>query len=324
MTFRLLLSFHYYRDVDLDDFLGKFPERPDVFVDSGAYSAKSLGEAIDIAAYARWVQRWQGHITAFANLDVIGDPVRTATNQQRMEDLGVRPLPVYHALGDWRLDFDHLAGLCERYSYVCLGGLVGERGFAALMPWLVQAFQTAARTGTRFHGFGQTRAEVLRDLPWYSLDSSSWGSVYRYGGLNLWDDRTNTWAKVALRDRQAVIKHRDLIRSYGEAGAFVATAGNKHDPTRVPRAERARLARMSAVAWQRYEAYLQRRHHVTPPAGWDGEGPRVYLATEARFTNGTLDGLTMGPKVYLVDGQPYHLLMGAGVSDPSIFEVRKA
>ena len=324
MTFRLLLSFHYYRDVDLDDFLGKFPERPDVFTDSGAFTAKTQGESIDIADYAAWVKRWRHHITAFANLDVIGDPDATEANQKRMEDMGVAPLPVYHALGDWRLDFDRLARICERYTYVCLGGQVGSRG-GTLMPWLVRAFQTAEPYGTRFHGFGQTRADILRDLPWYSVDSSSWGSVYRFGGLALWDERSCRWVKVSLRNRAEVQRHYDLIRRYNLTGSFVATAGRKDDPDRVPRAERAVLARASAEAWQRYEGYLRKRHRVIPPAGYDGpDGTRVYLATEARFTNGTLDGLTsMGPKVYLVDGQPYHLLMGAGRSDDAIFDVRR-
>ena len=309
----LLLSFWYYRDVDLDAFLGRFPEKPDVFVDSGAFSASRVpGQRVDVDSYAAWVKRWRHHITVFANLDVIGDPRATAGNQKRMEDMGLAPLPVNHATGDASLDFDRLAALCERYPYVCLGGQVGSGG-NTLMPWLVRAFRIAEGTGTRFHGFGQTRAEVLRDLPWYSVDSSSWGSVYRYGGLSLWDDQRLKWVKVSLRDVKQVKAHYDLIRRYGITGSFVATAGRKDDPERVPRAERALLARASALAWQRYEAYLQKRHHVSPPAGLaGGDGPRVYLATEARFTNGTLDGLTgMGPKVYLADGHPENLLMGA-------------
>ena len=273
---RLLLSYWYYKNLDLDEYLGRFPEHPDVFADSGAFTAMTLGAEVVVGEYAAWLRKWQHHLTAAANLDVIGSPEGTAANQQRLEDLGVQVLPVYHARGDWDLRFDVLADLNERYSYVCLGGLVG---MSTVMPWLVQAFAIAERTGTRFHGFGQTRTVVLRDLPWYSVDSSSWGSVYRYGGLDLWDHRTCTWVQLRLRDAKAITQHFDLIRSYGERPGFLATAGDRKAPGRVPKLERARLARLSALAWQRYESYLQQRHQVTPPQGWEGGGPRVYLAT---------------------------------------------
>ena len=53
MKLRILLSYHYYKDTDLDALFAKYftPPYPDVFADSGAFSAASQGIQIDIKEY---------------------------------------------------------------------------------------------------------------------------------------------------------------------------------------------------------------------------------------------------------------------------------
>jgi len=45
---RMLISYHYARRIDMEAAVARFPERPKVFANSGAFSALTLGAPIDV------------------------------------------------------------------------------------------------------------------------------------------------------------------------------------------------------------------------------------------------------------------------------------
>lgn len=139
---RILISYHYYKDCDLDELYAKYFRQPypDTFLDSGAYSASTQGASISVDDYAAYAHRYSALFSVVANLDVIGDPEATARNQQALEDLGLNPLPVFHVGEPWIV----LERLCERYDYIGLGGMVpysGNKG--VLLGWLARCFKIA-------------------------------------------------------------------------------------------------------------------------------------------------------------------------------------
>jgi hypothetical protein len=292
---RILLSFHYYRDTDLDELVAGFPEPPSIFADSGAYSAFSLGGSIDRDEYAAWLLRWERLFDAYANLDVIGDPKGTLVNQQALEAEGLTPLPVFHGNEPW----EFLTDYCAAHRYVALGGMVGTTR-EGVMRWLIEAFRIGEQAGTVFHGFGQTNLAILKAFPWYSVDSTSWASAHRYGQLSLWDDKKARWVKVGLGKHGEVFKHAALVRAHGGDPARLAT---QHFGLVIPGktqeelwAEREHAVAVNVVAWLRLEAWLQRR--------WQGR-PSVHLA-DARPLPSRPDDLAGAahsiPGVYFADG----------------------
>lgn len=275
----MLLSYHYFKAVDLDALVARFSEPPSIFADSGAYSAMTQGAAIDLADYMAWLRRWAHLFTTYVNLDVIGDAAGTLANQQRMEDAGLAPVPVFHAGEPW----SYLEGYCARYPYVALGGMVGSIPVEAMLRWCVQCLLTGRAHGTRFHGFGQTKRRILKALPWYSVDSSSWGAGHRSGSLALWDERAATMRNVKVGDRVAVYRAAPLIRAHGGSPADYATRGwgfsAEGKTSEQLGVERFAILRVNVVSWLLLEQYLRRRHgQVTPPQGWADDGPMVYLA----------------------------------------------
>ena len=122
MQLRILVSYHYYKNTDLDALFAKHFTKPypDVFADSGAFSAMTQSVEIDWRDYAAWVKRWRHLFTAYANLDVIGNAEATWENQQRLENVGLKPVPVFHVGEDW----SYLECMVKRYTYIALGGLV--------------------------------------------------------------------------------------------------------------------------------------------------------------------------------------------------------
>lgn len=72
---RILGSFWYWKDADLDALAASYPYEVHFFADSGAYSAWTQKSKVDIGEYADWLHRWRHRITTYANLDLKRDMV---------------------------------------------------------------------------------------------------------------------------------------------------------------------------------------------------------------------------------------------------------
>ena len=264
---KILLSYHYYKDVDLDDLLErKFaPHYPEVFIDSGGFSAMTQGVQIDINAYANYIKRYGRRITTYANLDVIGDAKQTLANQKTLEAMGLQPIPVFHT-GE---DFRYLEAYVERYPYIALGGMVPYmRRWKEIMPWIVRCFKIAKGKSV-FHGFGCTTWNITSRVAWYSVDSSSWAASFRFGQVNLFDATTGKWTDFALGDRKSCAAAARLIRAYGfDPEDFADRARN----------DRKKIAAIAAMAYMEAEKFLQKRHGPVVLKG-KPDGIRLSLAT---------------------------------------------
>lgn len=291
LRLRILLSYHYYKDVDLDDLFAKYftEPYPEVFLDSGAFSADTQGVPIDRAAYIAYIKRYQHLITTYANLDVIRNPEATWANQQALEDAGLAPLPVFHGGSDW----SWLEHYIERYPYIALGGLVGKVNRAK--GWLVRCFQMAQGRAV-FHGFGVTAWQVLRDLPWYSVDSSSWGQGFRYGQVPVFDERKGEFIKISLGDKAGWYKHAALVRRLGfDPMDFADRSRN----------DRAKICAISALSYMLAERWLRKRHgEIRIPGRPEGEpGVRLHLVT-ADSTSSNMGQQSIAEGMSTIDGQP--------------------
>jgi hypothetical protein len=183
----LLESYHYVgkqRSVDMIRRDGR-----QVFLDSGAFSAWSLGAKVDMAAYCEYIKKNDdiirkddGAVLASV-MDAIGDALGTYQNQLAMEAMGVTPLPCFHFGEDPR----YLEYYISKYSYITLGGMVAQ-STPALILWLDDIWEKYLTDGSgrpkiKVHGFGLTTPELMRRYPWYSVDSSSWVQIARVGGM---------------------------------------------------------------------------------------------------------------------------------------------
>lgn len=245
LQLRILLSYHYFKDHDLDTVIPqKFaPPYPQIFADSGAFSAYSQGATIAWRDYAAWLKQYRHWFVTMANLDVIGDPAASARNQASLEDAGLPVLPVFHTGEPWSV----LEGLLARYRYIALGGMVPylREWKTKLMPWLVRCFKLA-RDRAVFHGFGCTAWEVVKALPWYSVDSSSWGQGFRYGQIPLFDWHRGWFRECQLGDPRSVGQVAPLIRNLGfDPQDFAVRARN----TRAHNCGIAALSYCLAAAW---------------------------------------------------------------------------
>lgn len=161
-----------------------------VFLDSGAFSAYSLGVDVNLEEYCAWINRNRDIIRTddtgalmASVLDGIGDPLKTWQNQQAMESLGVRPLPCFHYGEDER----YLEWYISRYEYITIGGMVPITT-PQLFMWLDRIWSKyltdgSGRPRVKVHGFGLTSVPLMERYPWYSVDSSSWVQLAAHGNV---------------------------------------------------------------------------------------------------------------------------------------------
>jgi hypothetical protein len=277
----ILLSYHYFKRTDLGALVDAHggPGAIDVFADSGAFSALNAGALIRVKDYAAWLVEHRRVINFAAALDVIGDPDATARNLAELEAaVGgmVTIVPTFHVGSPWR----YLDDIMSSHKLIALGGAVGVNGRAkALMPWLVRCHRAMRDAGVVAHGFGLTRPPYPETLPWYSVDSSYWGSAGRTGSLGLWDRRTRQFVKMRV-GRPIGRDARRIVRDYGLDPAEVATTGFGVVGMRGPQGavDRRAMNLASVRSLKRYAEHVGRLRSVPPPGRVRGDGTKVYLA----------------------------------------------
>jgi hypothetical protein len=265
---RVLVSYHYHRDSDLDELVARFGGNVDLIADSGAYSAYSTGAVIDREAYSSWLHRWDHLLTVKSNLDVIGSAEQGADNLAWLTAQGHTILPVFH-VGE---PFDVLRSMCEVSPYVALGGLVphlasgaGNANRPQLMRWLIKAHLIAQKTGTALHGFGCTGSLFLRDLPFYSVDSSSYMFARKRCLIYVWDDRRHVINSFHCRDTGAVRRHAHALTRAGLDPGRVSDPGFMVNGTENFDEDRVELTTTCLRSFISMEKFLRARHNVTTP-----------------------------------------------------------
>lgn len=183
----ILESYHYVHKPAFVDAMRNTGAQ--VFLDSGAFSAYTLGVTLDIGAYCNYIKsnidiiRKEDGVVMASVLDGIGDPLQTWRNQLEMERQGAKPLPCFHFGEDTR----YLDWYVERYDYITIGGMVGKTS-AQLAKWLDRIWEKhlidgSGRPRLKVHAFGITAVPIMERYPWYSVDSSSWVQSTAFGTI---------------------------------------------------------------------------------------------------------------------------------------------
>lgn len=183
----ILESWHYVGKQSFVDHMRNNGAK--IFLDSGAFSAYTLGVSLSVADYCDYIQRnsdiirRDGNAVMASVLDGIGDPLQTYRNQIEMEWRGCKPLPCFHAGEDER----YLEWYVQNYEYITLGGMVGS-STKQLCIWLDRIWDRYLTDGSgrprlKVHGFGITAIPIMERYPWHSCDSSSWIQSAAFGSI---------------------------------------------------------------------------------------------------------------------------------------------
>lgn len=146
----------------------------EILFDSGAFSLHNRGIEICPEEYFSFLLKHD--IKNYINLDRIGDPLKTKENQLRMEGFGAFPIPVFHLNSEMK----HLEELIEKYEYICLGGTVGSKR-GVRIDFFNSVFSRFP--DHKFHGLGVTDSSIIKQFPFYSVDSTTWLCAQKVGRI---------------------------------------------------------------------------------------------------------------------------------------------
>lgn len=171
-----LLSYAFLEDWAKDEFLFWVDNTPgdvSVFLDSGAFSAHTLGREINLDQYCGYVLKHRAALAAYAVLDVIGNAEATLCNMNLMRTRGLDPVAVYHVGSEPLAVLDTI--LQDRTGYIALGGMASDRPTKEELRGKLDACWRVIEKHwpVRVHGLGVMAQWALERYPFYSVDSSS-------------------------------------------------------------------------------------------------------------------------------------------------------
>lgn len=222
-----LESYHYLRKGQAAKRIRK--DGVKVFVDSGAFTAWSLGEEIDLHEYIDWCLANEDIILMASVLDKLVNDVRdipeavkiTFQNLQVMEKRGVKNvLPAYHFLEPEEV----LEYYASNYPYIAIGGLVGK-STKQLLVWLDRIWglylvNSDGTPKTKVHGFGITALPAMERYPWASIDSSTWVQ-WSASGMLLMPDKYSGQINVSNKSSFRKVKDQHLTTYRPQEQALV-------------------------------------------------------------------------------------------------------
>jgi hypothetical protein len=178
------------------------------FVDSGAFTAWTLGKEIKLDDYCRFLDGLPFAPWRALTLDVIGNAEATMANFLEMRRRGFSPVPIF-TRGE---SLDALEDYFGHSDIVALGGVAGANNSSA--AWCKAVMPVIGQR--RAHILGMTRTEWVKFFRPFSVDSSSWMGAARFGTIALYmgDGRMEVLRPRALEGRlPAPVASR--IRRYG-------------------------------------------------------------------------------------------------------------
>jgi hypothetical protein len=173
-------------------------KKPQVMLDSGAYTAHRKGKDIDIEKYASFIEENNSDFVSCFNLDSIGTgrdesrakdegEITTAEQSYRnwkyLQSKGLKTIPIYH-LGT---DEKWLKKYLDETDYIGLGAIANldtsQRLLGLSNIWKKYLVDSTGIPTVKVHGLGLTAIDLMLRYPWYSVDSFTpvisavWGSV---------------------------------------------------------------------------------------------------------------------------------------------------
>ena len=224
----------------------KFPAWQHVMVDSGAHSVNKHAadyeghedELMESAAgYQDFIAANIDRIDSFTEFDALPLGLDWLQGQREKYAVAARDklIVVWHA----EYGLAALEQLAQRHKRIAiLQTSLGERD---LMPQL----NLLASRGTLFHGLAMTKPEIMREVRWDSVGSTSWISPMQFGDTQIWDNnQMRRYPKKYKEESRR--EHRALFARNGFNADLIMA-----DDT-------AEVARLTLWSWQQLIEHMAR------------------------------------------------------------------
>lgn len=127
--------------------------------------------------------------------------------RKRLEaETGKKCIPVWHK----SRGKEKFIEMCKEYDYVAIGGIVTKEIKPVEHKYFKWFIDTAHFYGCKIHGLGFTNLKGLYIYNFDSVDSTSWGSGWRFGSMYHFTGRELKMVDTGKRRRREDISHQLL------------------------------------------------------------------------------------------------------------------
>ena len=215
---RLLCSYWYFRHRPLAEFCDTLGYRPEIILDSGAYSAYTKGKNVNLLDYMAYIKANKESIFRYISLDVIGDALMTALIYDLMLACEMRPVPVVHYGPADKALMSIYKG--KKPDMVALGGTVPVRDKSEVVQWCKE--MQRLNPSTSLHLLGSCSPKLLQDNALASCDASSW-YIQAVKGFPSTIPGTTREAKMA----RAEANLRQIMETFDEIPIFTTDSSGE-------------------------------------------------------------------------------------------------
>jgi hypothetical protein len=148
----------------------------------------------------------------------------------------------------WHAEYglDELDVMASKYKRIAiLQTELGERDLAPQLNGMVR------RYGTKLHGLAMTKPDIMREITWDSVGSTSWINPVKYGETFVWTGKELKWYPKDYKE-ESRRRHRTLFTNAGFDAAKIADPSDKTE-----------VLRLAIWSWQHLVADINRRAGIT-------------------------------------------------------------
>jgi len=257
-----LLSYYRLKEkdkVDLLKFIKSFRENGNkfLFLDSGAFSFFTqtglvkhdrVQKVIELKRtdenperyfqkYFNWLKQYGYLFDIFCELDVgriVGtEKIREWREMFKKENMLDKLVVVWH---NDETDFEDYENLCQEYKFVALPGRMKLQEY-------VSCLDVARKYKTKLHGFGLTKREILKRIPFFSVDSTSWLGGNLYGIISIFQgDKL-----IDIGNKQERRRYQNYIESLGLSFEKILQDDNNE------------VNKLNALTWIKYGQWIDEK-----------------------------------------------------------------
>ena len=157
-------------------------------LDSGGFVARNRGITISVEKYADFINKYNVRNAFELDTSCIKETMHNRKYLQAKTKAYI--IPIYHFSDYKTRNFKMLDDMCKQYKYIAIGGIVGANIPRKYEHILYDYVFNKTRNKVRVHGLGITSQGILEKYPWFSVDSTSWLAMARYGSSKVQDKQT--------------------------------------------------------------------------------------------------------------------------------------
>lgn len=180
-----------------------------LYIDSGVFSARKAGKDILLKEYLDFCVRYKSIKGYFFNLD-LGTFENQFSNFKTLVSNDIKTIGIVSN----RFSLEEHQKFIDVYPYIGVSGTSTQKPqdyYRYLDRLFGYLYKTNQIKTVKTHGLGLTKSWIMSKYPFYSVDSSTFLGVCRYGTLYRFNGTDIKQVSMVHR-KKAIVKHADLFK----------------------------------------------------------------------------------------------------------------